>query len=76
MNRVDKHLNTENDKFESSSLDETLNPQLSGFNIDDDKVVFVPAEEIRAIESIFNKMEQAQQEFRRVAEELRNNVWR
>jgi len=42
---------------------------------DDDRVVFVPAEEIRAIESIYVKMEQAQREFRKVAEELRNNRW-
>ena len=54
--------------------EKTLNSQFSTLNLDDDVVVFVPAEEIRAIESIYNKMGQAQQEFRKVAEELRNSV--
>ena len=77
MNRVGKNLNREheNDNVESSGLKKTLNSQLSTLNVDDDRVVFVPAEEIRAIESIYNKMEQAQREFRKVAEELRNNGW-
>ncbi|MCL2097854.1 MAG: hypothetical protein FWH23_03740 [Bacteroidales bacterium] len=35
---------------------------------DDDKVVFVPEEEVRAIKSIYDKMEQAQKEFRKAAE--------
>ena len=83
MNSIDKDLNFGhgNDTLEKS--DSTigscrtlfLNSQLSTLNSDDDKVVFVPAEEIRAIESIYVKMEQAQQEFRKVAEELRNNGW-
>ena len=48
--------------------------QFSSLHPDDDKVVFVPVEEIRAIESIYAKMEQAQREFRKVAEELRDNI--
>ena len=38
---------------------------------DDEKVVFVPEEEIKAIENIFGKMEQAKQEFCKVAEGLK-----
>jgi hypothetical protein len=35
---------------------------------DDDRSVFVPAEEIRDIESILNKMETARRELHKVAE--------
>jgi len=38
---------------------------------DDDRVVFVPEEEIWAIERIYHKMQLAQQEFRKVAEDLK-----
>ena len=36
----------------------------------DDRVIFIPLEEIRIFESIFNKMEQAQQEFHKVAKKM------
>ena len=73
MNERDKNLSAshENGQVENNDLNKMFNSQLSTFNLDDDKVVFVPAEEIRAIENIYNKMGQAQQEFRKVAEELR-----
>ena len=58
----------ENNEFQNK----ILNSPFSTLNLDDDKVVFVPLEEIRAIESIYNKMEQAQREFCKVAEELKN----
>jgi hypothetical protein len=38
---------------------------------DDDRVVFVPAEEIRIIENVINMMEQAQREFCKAAEGMR-----
>jgi hypothetical protein len=38
---------------------------------DDDKVVFVPTEDIRAIESIYDKMERAQREFRIIAKKMK-----
>ena len=62
MNKPFENKQRENDEFRDKTL-----------NWDDDKVVFVPFEEIKAIESIYNKMEQAQREFCKVAEELRNN---
>jgi hypothetical protein len=37
---------------------------------DDDWVVFIPDEEVRALERICNKMQQAQQELRKVAEAM------
>ena len=68
-----KHF--ENEYAENEFRDEKmLNSQFSMINLDDDRVVFVPAEEIRAIESIYKKLEQAQQEFGKVAEELKNSV--
>ena len=75
MNRIDRNLNPEheNEQFENRDWKETLHSQLSTLLSDDDRVVFVPAEEIRAIESIYAKMEQAQREFRKVAEELRKS---
>ena len=54
--------------------EKALDSSFSTLNLDDDKVVFVPTEEIIAIKSIYDKMEQGQQQFRKVAEELRNNV--
>ena len=77
MNRVDQNTNPEreNERVESRDLRTTFYSPFSTLNFDDDSVVFVPVEEIRAIESIYVKMEQAQREFRKVAEELRNNVW-
>ena len=64
----------ENKHSEKSEFRDEKNFQSSTLNLDDDKIVFVPEEEIRAFKSIYDKMEQAQQEFRKVAEELRNNV--
>ena len=77
MDKANKYLKSEceNHKTENRNSKETLNSQLSTLNSNDDRVVFVPAEEIRAFESIYVKMEQAQREFRKVAEELRNNGW-
>ena len=76
MGRIDNSWNPgyEDDKVDNSDLKKTFNSQLSILNFDDDRVVFVPAEEIRAIESIYNKMDQAQREFRKVAEQLRNSI--
>jgi len=76
MNGIDRNLNPEyeNEKVENRDLKITLNSQFSTPNADDDRVVFVPVEEIRAIESIYNKMNQAQQEFRKVAEQLRDSI--
>lgn len=38
---------------------------------DDDRAVFLPMEDIQAIEGIINKMEQAQLEFRIVEESMK-----
>jgi hypothetical protein len=38
---------------------------------EDDKVIFIPEEEARAIKSICEKIEQAQQEFHKVAEGMK-----
>ena len=59
MDNLDKNLNPkqENDRFNS--------------NYDDDRTVFVPAEEIRVIENIINMLEQAQQEFCKAAKGMR-----
>lgn len=38
--------------------------------VDDDRVVFVPEDEIRAIESIYDKMNRARQEFRKIRERM------
>ena len=37
----------------------------------DDKVVFVPSDEIRNISYVLNKMEQAQKEFQKAAEMMK-----
>ena len=37
----------------------------------DDKVVFVPSDEIRNISYVLNKLEQAQKEFRKAAEMMK-----
>ena len=74
IKRMKRHF--ENKYKENEFRDEnTLNSPFSTLHLDDDRFVFVPAEEISAIRSIYDKMEQAQQEFRKVAEELRNNVY-
>ena len=36
----------------------------------DDRVIFIPLEEIRIFEGIFNKMKQAQQEFHKVVKKI------
>ena len=74
ITRIRKHFENKYKKNEFRD-EKTLNTSFSTLHLDDDKVVFVPAEEIYAIQSIYDKMEQAQQEFRKVAEELRNNIY-
>lgn len=67
---MEKRIDNKN-RERAESLDEktlhsplsTPNSQLSTLHVDDDRVVFVPEEEIRAIENIYNKMKQAKQEF-------------
>ena len=70
MNKADKNPTLEHEN-ENRDLKKTHNSQFSTLNPDDDKVVFVPAEEIRLIESIYDKMEQAKQEFCRVVEGMK-----
>ena len=49
-----------------------LNSQFSIFNsLDDERIIFVPEEEIRAVRSIYSKMEQAKMEFCKIAEGMR-----
>ena len=80
MNKTDKNRITGrmHKKPENSDLKKILNSptandkrRFSTLHPDDDKVVFVPEEEIRAIKSIYDKMEQARLEFCRVAEEMK-----
>jgi hypothetical protein len=54
MDNLNKNPNSEQENEQLNS-----NP--------DDRVVFVPAEEIRIIEKVLNMMEQAQQEFCKAA---------
>jgi hypothetical protein len=39
---------------------------------EDDKAVFIPMEDIQAIEGVINKMEQAHHEFYKVTESIKN----
>ena len=41
--------------------------------LEDDKVVFIPEETIMAIESVYGKIKQAQQELCKVAEEIKKS---
>ena len=54
-----------------NEIDKNLTPEYENEKDDNNRVVFIPAEEIRLIESIYNKMEQAKQEFSKVAEIIR-----
>ena len=69
MNNADKNPLSRNTKEKDESQEQTLNPPLSTLHFDDDRVVFIPTEEIRAIEKIYFKMIQAKQEFIKMTEE-------
>jgi len=40
--------------------------------VDDDKVIFIPMEDIRAFDRILNGLEEAQKEFRKVQEGMKS----
>ena len=72
MNNADKNPLSRNTKEKDESQEQTLNPPLSTLHFEDDRVIFIPTEEIRAIENIYFKLIQAKQEFIKMAEELKN----
>ena len=78
MDKAGKNLthDHENEKRECRGVESeqsTLHPSSSTPNLDDDWIVFVPSKEIRVIEDIFNKMEQARETFCKMAEEWKSN---
>jgi len=73
MNSIDKNPFTGNKSERVENTKKTISSPLSTLHFDDDRVVFIPSEERRAIENICFKMIQARQEFSRMAEEICQN---